>query len=79
MKLLESIIKLATNQGDIVLDFYAGSGTTATASYKLNRNFILVEKDTDNFNLIIKRIQKVIANSSISSKTNNTFITCQIK
>lgn len=78
-KLLENIIKLATNQEDTVLDFYAGSGTTAASAYKLNRQFILVEKDIDNFNLTIKRMRKVISNPDNLSNTNNTFITCKIE
>lgn len=78
-KLLENIIELATNQGDTVLDFYAGSGTTAASAFKLNRQFILVEKDIDNFNLTIKRMRKVIANPDNLSNTNDTFITCKIE
>lgn len=78
-KLLENIIKLATNEGDAVLDFYAGSGTTAASAYKLNRQFILVEKNFDNFNLIIKRMRKTVKNLDTYLNSNNTYITCQIK
>src|SRR5699024_6927532 len=43
LKLLEHIINLATNEKDIVLDFFAGSGTTAVAAAMLNRQFITIE------------------------------------
>ena len=39
-KLLEVIIKAATNEGDTVADYYLGSGTTAVVCKELNRNFI---------------------------------------
>ncbi|CAI2191611.1 4510_t:CDS:2, partial [Funneliformis geosporum] len=37
-KLLQRIIQIATNEGDIVLDYFAGSGTTAAVAQKLKRN-----------------------------------------
>ena len=49
VKLLQRIIELSTNKNDLILDFFAGSGTTAHAVMKLNaeddgkRKFILVE------------------------------------
>ena len=39
-KLLERIIQLATNENDLVLDFYLGSGTTISVAHKLQRRFI---------------------------------------
>lgn len=39
--LLERIIKASSNQGDIVADFFAGSGTTATVAARLGRRFIV--------------------------------------
>src|SRR5699024_2866100 len=44
-KLLQKIIKMASNEKDIVLDFYGGSGTTAVAAAMLNRQFITIELD----------------------------------
>jgi|SRR5690554_2007744 len=49
VKLMQRIIQVATNEGDLVLDFFSGSGTTAQAIYEQNsydnqcRNFILVQ------------------------------------
>jgi site-specific DNA-methyltransferase (adenine-specific) len=38
--LIERIIKASSNEGDIVADYYLGSGTTAVVCKELNRNFI---------------------------------------
>jgi DNA modification methylase len=39
-KILERIIKTSSNEGDLVADFFLGSGTTVVAAKKLNRNYI---------------------------------------
>lgn len=43
-KLLKRIIEASTNEGDIVLDFCLGSGTTAIVAHKLNRQYIGIEQ-----------------------------------
>jgi site-specific DNA-methyltransferase (adenine-specific) len=43
--LCEYLIKTYTNEGDLVLDNCAGSGTTGMACKNINRNFILIERD----------------------------------
>ncbi len=43
--LMEYLIKTYTNEGDVVLDFAAGSGTTGVACIRTKRNFILIESD----------------------------------
>jgi site-specific DNA-methyltransferase (adenine-specific) len=45
--LFEYLIKTYTNEGDLVLDNCAGSGTTGVACKNLNRNFILIEKEPE--------------------------------
>ncbi|EOF8983945.1 site-specific DNA-methyltransferase, partial [Neisseria gonorrhoeae] len=42
--LIETIIKLATNENDIVLDYHLGSGTTAAVAHKMNRQYIGIEQ-----------------------------------
>lgn len=54
--LLEYLIKTYTEEGDTVLDFTAGSGTTGCACRNLNRNFIGIEKDEGYFQIMYNRI-----------------------
>ena len=54
--LFEYLIKTYTNEGDIVLDNCAGSGTTGVACKNLNRNFILIEKEQEYIDIINKRL-----------------------
>lgn len=54
--LFEWLIKTYSNEGDIILDNCAGSGTTAIACLNLNRNYILFEKEEKYFNIIQERI-----------------------
>jgi len=58
--LYEYLIRTYTNEGDAVLDFCMGSGTTGVACMRTKRNFIGVEKDTEfgYFNLAEKRIRR---------------------
>jgi len=56
--LLEYLIKTYTNEGDIVLDNCAGSGTTGIACMNTNRNYILIEKEKKYFDIINERIAK---------------------
>jgi len=56
--LMEYMIKTYTNEGETVLDFTMGSGTTGVACNNLNRNFIGIEKDAEYFNLAKERIKK---------------------
>jgi DNA modification methylase len=54
--LLEDLIKTYTNEGDYVLDFAMGSGSTGVACKNLNRNFIGIELDKNYFNIAKQRI-----------------------
>jgi site-specific DNA-methyltransferase (adenine-specific) len=55
--LFEYLIKTYTNEGDLVLDNVAGSGTTAIACMNTNRRYILIEKELDYIELINKRLE----------------------
>lgn len=55
--LFEYLIKTYTNEGDIVVDNTAGSGTTAIACVNTNRNYILMEKEQKYFDIINERIK----------------------
>ena len=54
--LFEYLIKTYTNEGELVLDNCAGSGTTAIACLKTNRNYILIEQETKYCDIANKRI-----------------------
>lgn len=56
LALFEYLIKTYTQEGAIVLDNVAGSGTTGLACINTNRNYILMEKDEHYFNVINNRI-----------------------
>lgn len=55
--LMEYLIKTYTNEGDTVLDFTMGSGTTGVACANTNRNFIGIELDEGYFNIAKERIE----------------------
>lgn len=54
--LLEYLIKTYTNEGEVILDFTMGSGSTGVACMNLNRKFIGIELDEGYFNIAINRI-----------------------
>lgn len=54
--LFEYLIKTYTNEGDLVLDNVAGSGTTGVAAMNLNRNFILMEQEPEYVEIIKQRL-----------------------
>jgi len=56
--LMEYLVKTYTNEGDTVLDFTMGSGTTGVACKNLNRNFIGIELDENYFNIAKERINE---------------------
>jgi site-specific DNA-methyltransferase (adenine-specific) len=57
--LFEYLIKTYTNEGDLVLDNCAGSGTTGVACKNLNRNYILIEKEPEYINIINQRLTNI--------------------
>lgn len=57
--LMEYLIKTYTNEGETVLDFTMGSGTTGVACKNLNRNFIGIEQDQKYFSTATERIKAV--------------------
>jgi len=59
--LMEYLIKTYTNEGETVLDFTMGSGTTGVAAKSLNRSFIGIELDETYFNIAKERINAVEA------------------
>lgn len=56
VKLFEYLIKTYTNEGELVLDSCAGSGTTGVACKNLNRDYILIEKEKKYYDVILSRL-----------------------
>ncbi|VXC42716.1 DNA methylase N-4 [Enterobacterales bacterium 8AC] len=59
-QLLQRIIHIATNPGDIILDSFAGSGTTGAVAQKMGRHWIMVELGDHCHTHIVPRLKKVI-------------------
>lgn len=63
--LLKAILEVATNEGDLVLDFFSGSGTTCAVAHKMKRKYIGIEQMDYIKTLDIPRLQKVISGDDI--------------
>ncbi len=59
IELLIPYIKVLTKRGDVVLEPFGGSGSTAVAAWKLGRRFFLMEKSPIYTAVILKRLEKV--------------------
>ena len=55
LAIIERILSASSNPGDLVLDFFAGSGTTGAACLKLDRRFILVDNNLQSIEVMKKR------------------------
>lgn len=83
-KLIERIIKAHTDENDMVLDFFGGTGTTAAVAHKMKRRYILCEQLDKHVDIILRRMKKVIAGeqSGISKRNNwhggGSFVYCEL-
>lgn len=83
-KLLKRLLDLSTNPGDLILDFFLGSGTSAAVAHKLNRQYIGVEQIDYGKNSSITRLKNVIKGEStgiskiISWKGGGNFVYCEL-
>ena len=59
-RLISKVLELATSSGDLVLDSFAGSGTTGAVAHKMGRRWIMVELGEHCHTHIIPRLKKVI-------------------
>lgn len=84
-KLLHRIIKMTTERGDYVLDFFGGSGTTAAVAHKMGRHYIICEQLEEQTELIKKRLKAVIKGeqTGVSKETDwkggGSFVSCELK
>ncbi|MBA7495525.1 hypothetical protein ES702_06112 [subsurface metagenome] len=84
-KLLQRIIEMSTSEGDMVMDFFVGSGTTAAVSHKLGRQYIGIEQLDYGKNDAITRLKNVIEgdqtgiSKSINWKGGGSFVYMELK
>ena len=57
-RLIERLVLMLTNEGDTILDNFAGSGTLGEVCINTNRKYILMEKEEEYFDLIKNRLEK---------------------
>jgi len=83
-KLLARIINITTKPGDVVMDFFTGSGTTVAVAHKLGRQYIGIEQLDYGKNDCVKRLNNVIGGeniglgSLISWKGGGSFVYCEL-
>jgi adenine-specific DNA-methyltransferase len=83
-RLIQRILTIATKEGDLVLDFFAGSGTTGAVAHKMNRRYILIEQMGYIHELPEARLKKVIAgeqggiSESVGWKGGGSFVYCEL-
>lgn len=68
-QLLKRVIELSTNEGDIVLDSFAGSGSTAAVAHKLRRQWITIELGEQCHTHVIPRLKNVISGQDSTGVT----------
>lgn len=71
-RLLKRILELSTNPGDLVLDSFAGSGTTGAVAHKMGRRWIMVELGDHAKTHIVPRMKKVIEGTDRGGVTGAT-------
>jgi len=83
-QLLSRIVSASTNKGDIVLDFFGGSGTTAAVAEKLERKWITCDIGKLSFFTVQKRVLQISNSRSLDkknakyNKNAKSFITCSL-
>lgn len=65
ISLISDIINYSSNENDIILDPFSGSGTTAIACMNTKRNYICIEKDLDYYNSATKRINDHLSQTNL--------------
>ena len=83
-KMLQRIIEISTQEGDLIMDFFAGSGTTLAVAHKMKRQYIGVEQIERHFDICVERLKKVIEgeqggiSKTVNWKGGGEFIRCDI-
>jgi len=83
-KLLQRIINMTSENGDIVLDFFIGTGTTAAVAHKMGRRYIGIEQLDYGKNDSVQRLKNVIAgdstgiSKSVGWQGGGSFVYCEL-
>ena len=83
-ELVKSIIEATTQEGDIVMDFFSGSGTTVAVAHKMKRQYIGIEQMDYISTLNVSRLQKVIdgeqggVSKSVNWQGGGSFVYCEL-
>jgi adenine-specific DNA-methyltransferase len=64
-RLLERILTIGSNEGDLIMDFFAGSGTSGIVAHKMKRKSIMIEKGEHAETIIVPRFSKLFNGESI--------------
>ena len=84
-KLIETILNVTTAEGDIILDFFMGSGTTQAVAHKMNRQYIGIEQMDYIETVSVERLKKVIAgeqggiSKDVEWQGGGSFVYCELK
>ncbi|MBL0945156.1 MAG: site-specific DNA-methyltransferase [Hydrogenophaga sp.] len=71
--LLERIIHIATNPGELVVDIFGGSGTTAAVAHKMRRRWVIAERNMQTvLDFLLPRMQRVVDGSDVGGVTEAT-------
>jgi adenine-specific DNA-methyltransferase len=71
-RLIQLVLHISTTTGDLVLDSFAGSGTTGAVAHKMGRRWIMIEQANHCHTHIMPRMRKVIDGSDIGGITPKT-------
>ena len=71
-RLMERILHIATKRGDLVLDSFAGSGTTGAVAHKMGRRWIMVELGAHAHTHIVPRLKKIVDGQDPGGVTDST-------
>jgi len=83
-QLLKRIISISTEEKDIVLDFFLGSGTTAAVAHKMNRRYIGIEQLDYGNNDSVTRLENVITgdrsgvSNTVGWQGGGSFVYCEL-
>lgn len=84
-KLIQRIIQLGSDEGDLVLDFFMGSATTQAVAHKMNRQYIGIEQMDYIETVAVERLKKVIAgeqggiSKDVDWQGGSSFVYCELK